>query len=59
MNCQPSTLEFYRYTVENFLEWIETRGITSPEEVMAHYDQRPEEAKKKAGSLLHVPYRRK
>src|SRR5215216_7731208 len=35
MNCSPSTLAFYRYTVGKFLEWIEPRGITSPEEVTA------------------------
>ena len=37
MNCQPSTLEFYRYTVGKFLEWIEARGITSPGELTARY----------------------
>ena len=37
MNCQPSTLEFYHYTVGKFLEWIEARGIKSPDEVTARY----------------------
>jgi len=37
MNCTPSTLAFYRYTAWKFLEWIEYRGHTSPEEVTARY----------------------
>jgi len=37
MNCTPSTLAFYKYTAGKFLEWIEGRGITSPEEVTARY----------------------
>lgn len=37
MNCAPTTLEFYYYTVGKFLEWIEARGIASPEEVTARY----------------------
>jgi site-specific recombinase XerD len=37
MNCMPATMDFYKYTVGKFLEWIEQRGITSPEEVTARY----------------------
>jgi site-specific recombinase XerD len=37
MNCTPSTLAFYRYTAGKFLEWIEQRGVTSPEQVTARY----------------------
>ena len=37
MNCAPATLEFYKYTVGKFLEWVESRGVTSPEEVTALY----------------------
>lgn len=35
MNCTPSTLAFHEYTAGKFLEWIEQRGITSPEEMTA------------------------
>jgi integrase/recombinase XerD len=37
MNCTPSTLAFYKYTAGKFLEWIESRGVTSPDEVTARY----------------------
>ena len=37
MNCTHATLEFYKYTVGKFLEWIEQRGVTSPEQVIARY----------------------
>jgi site-specific recombinase XerD len=37
MNCTPSTLEFYKYTAGKFLEWIEGRGVTDPQEVTARY----------------------
>ena len=37
MNCTPSTLAFYKFTVGKFLEWIEERGATKPEEVTARY----------------------
>jgi hypothetical protein len=37
MNCTPSTLEFYKYTAEKFLEWIEGRGVTDLQEVTARY----------------------
>jgi len=32
MNATKSTLDFYYFTVGKFLEWIEQRGIISPEE---------------------------
>src|SRR6476660_5341341 len=37
MNCTPSTLAFYNFTVGKFLEWIESHGVTTPEEVSARY----------------------
>ena len=37
MNCTPSTLAFYHFTVGKFLEWIEQHGVTRPEEVTARY----------------------
>ena len=37
INCTPSTLAFYGYTAGKFLEWIEERGVTSPEKVAARY----------------------
>jgi site-specific recombinase XerD len=37
MNCTASTLEFYKYTAGKFLEWVEGRGVTRPEEVTARY----------------------
>jgi site-specific recombinase XerD len=37
MNCTPSTLAFYNFTVGKFLEWIEGKGVTRPEEVSARY----------------------
>jgi hypothetical protein len=37
MNCTPSALEFYKYTAGKLQEWIESRGITYPEEVTARY----------------------
>src|SRR5215207_4722348 len=37
MNCTLSTLEFYKYTAGKFLEWIEGRGVTDPQEVTARY----------------------
>ena len=36
MNCTPSTLAFYHYTVGKFMQWIEQR-ITSPEELTARF----------------------
>jgi site-specific recombinase XerD len=30
-------LEFYRYTAEGFLSWLEGRGITAPPEIQAMY----------------------
>jgi site-specific recombinase XerD len=35
MNCTPVTLEFYKYTAGVFLSWVESMGITAPEEVTA------------------------
>ncbi len=37
MNCTPSTLAFYKFTAGKFLEWIEARGVTDPQEVTARY----------------------
>lgn len=37
MNCTRSTLEYYEYTAGKFLELIEGKGVTSPEEVTARY----------------------
>jgi site-specific recombinase XerD len=37
MNCTPSTLVFYEYTVGKFLKWIEQHGVISSEEVTACY----------------------
>lgn len=37
MNAAPATLEFYKYTVGKFLEWVEERGITTPDEITARY----------------------
>jgi integrase/recombinase XerD len=37
MNCTKATLEFYRYTAGKFLEWIETQGVTQPEEITARF----------------------
>jgi hypothetical protein len=37
INCTPSTLAFYNFTVGKFLEWIEGRGATSLQEVTARY----------------------
>ena len=32
MNCTASTLDFYKYTAGQFLEWIEQRGIADPQD---------------------------
>lgn len=37
MNAAPTTLEFYKYTVGKFLEWVEERGVTTPDEITARY----------------------
>jgi len=37
MNCTPVTLEFYKYTAGAFLSWIESQGVTDPQEIMARY----------------------
>jgi site-specific recombinase XerD len=37
MNCTKSTLEFYSYAIGNFIQWIESQGITQPEEITARY----------------------
>ncbi len=37
MNATEATLAFYKFTVGRFLEWVELRGITSPEEITARY----------------------
>ena len=35
--CSPATLEFYKYTAGAFLGWLEGQGVTSPDEVSAHW----------------------
>ena len=35
MNCTPATLDFYKFTAGAFLSWIESQGVTMPEEVTA------------------------
>ena len=37
MQCTPATLEFYKHTAGKFLEWLETQGVTSPQELTARY----------------------
>lgn len=37
MNCTSATLEFYKYTAGKFLQWIESQGVTRPEEITARY----------------------
>jgi site-specific recombinase XerD len=37
MNCTPATLEFYRHTAGAFLSWLESQGVTDPEDVTARY----------------------
>lgn len=36
MNCTPTTLEFYKHKAGAFLSWVESHGVTTPEEVTAH-----------------------
>lgn len=35
MQCSPATLEFYKHTAGVFLNWVESQGVTSPEQVDA------------------------
>jgi site-specific recombinase XerD len=35
MNCTPSTIQFYRYTVGVFLAWCEAHNVHAPQEVTA------------------------
>ena len=37
MNCTPVTMSFYRFTAGKFLEWIESQGVTDPQEVSARH----------------------
>ena len=37
MNCTVATMEFYRYTAGVFVEWIESQGVTDPEQVSARH----------------------
>jgi integrase/recombinase XerD len=37
MNVTKTTLEFYSHTSAKFLAWIETQGVTRPEEITARY----------------------
>ncbi len=35
--CSPATLQFYRYTAGVFLDQLQTRGVTSPQEITARH----------------------
>jgi len=35
--CTPATMVFYKYTAGKFVSWIETHGLTSPDEVQARH----------------------
>ncbi len=37
MQCSPATLQFYRYTAGVFLESLQARGVTSPQDVSARH----------------------
>lgn len=37
MNCSHNTMEFYKHTAGKFLTWIESQGVTRPEEISARY----------------------
>ena len=37
MQCAPATLEFYKHTAGKFVSWLDEKGITSPQEVMARH----------------------
>lgn len=37
MNATPATLAFYRYTAGAFLSWLESQGVTDPQEVTARH----------------------
>lgn len=37
MNCTPSTLAFYKYTAGAFLSWVESQGVTDPQEIAARH----------------------
>lgn len=37
MQCTPATMEFYRYTAGKFLLWLETQGVTTPQEMTARH----------------------
>ena len=37
MNCTPVTMSFYRFTTGKFLEWIESQGLTDPQEISARH----------------------
>ena len=33
--CTPATLEFYKHKAGAFLSWVESQGVTTPQEVTA------------------------
>jgi site-specific recombinase XerD len=35
--CTPKTMTHYKYTVGNFVSWLQKQGIKSPEEITAHH----------------------
>ncbi len=37
MNCTRATLEFYKHTAGAFLSWVESQGVTDPQEVTARH----------------------
>jgi site-specific recombinase XerD len=37
MNCTLATLDFYRHTAGAFLSWVESQGVTDPQEVTARF----------------------
>jgi len=37
MQCTPATMEFYKHTAGRFLSWLESQGITEPQEVTARH----------------------
>jgi integrase/recombinase XerD len=37
IQCSPATLQFYRYTAGTFLDALQARGVTSPQEITARH----------------------